>query len=85
MGAAVVGTVLTGGLVAAAYGAAAVVNGVAVGLSIAELQKIKEKLKFYQSKLKESKEKEEEIELSLKELEKKYIQIQQRFIPINVG
>ena len=85
MGAAVVGTVVTGGLAAAIYGAIAVANGVAVGLSIAELQKIKEKLKFYQSKLKESREKEKEIELSLQELEKKFIQIQERFIPINVG
>ena len=58
VGAAVVGTVVTGGLAAAIYGAIAVANGVAVGLSIAELQKIKEKLKFYQSKLKESREKE---------------------------
>ena len=85
LGAAVVGTVVTGGLAVAFYGAAAVVNDVSIAFNIAELQKIKEKLKFYQSKLKESREKEKEIELSLKELEKKYIQIQQRFIPINVG
>ncbi len=75
------GTVLTGELVAAAYRYTAVVNDVAVGLNIAELEKIKVKLKFYQSKLKESLEKEKEFEL---ELEKKYIQIQQKFIPIKV-
>ena len=75
MGAAVVGTVVTGGLAVAFYGAAAVVNDVSIAFNIAELQKIKEKLKFYKSKLKESREKEKEIELSLKELEKKYLLI----------
>ena len=85
LGGALVGTVLTGGLTAAVYGAAAVFNGVSMALNIAELQKIKEKLKFYKNKLKESLKKKDEFELSLKELEKKYIQIQQRFIPSNVG
>ena len=75
LGVAVVGTVVTGWLAVAFYGAAAVVNDVSIAFNIAELQKIKEKLKFYQSKLKESREKEKEIELSLKELVKKYIQI----------
>ena len=84
-GVALAGTFLTGGLVAAVSGAAALYKGTYMCLNFGGLQIIENKSKFIKSILKESKEKEKEIELELKELEKKYIQRQKRFIPINVA
>jgi hypothetical protein len=84
-GVALAGTFLTGGLVAAVSGAAALYKGTYMCLNFGGLQIIENKSKFIKSILKESKEKEKEIELELKELEKKYIQILKRFIPINVA
>ena len=80
----VAGTILTGGLVAVAYGAAAAINGVAVGISYLELKKIKEKLEFYSNQIKEAMEKEKEIDENLQFLNEKYIKLQERFIPINL-
>ena len=48
------------------------------------MRKIKEKLTFCKTEIKKYQEKEKEINMTLKELEKKYLELQKRFIPINV-
>ena len=48
------------------------------------MRKIKEKLTFCKNEIKKYQEKEKEINMTLKELEKKYLELQKRFIPINI-
>ena len=76
----VAGTILTGGLLAVAFGTAAAVNGVAIGINHKESEKIKEKEEFYNNKIEELKQQQNKINNILKDLNEKYVKFQNRFI-----
>lgn len=77
----VVGGILTGGLLPLA---GAVVSGIAMGINIANLAKIKKQMKIYQEYKEKEVAKYDEIENSLAELQFTYNKINQRYIPSNL-
>ena len=78
------GCFLTGGALAIGYAVAGVMYGVSAVNTIAELLKMKEKVRICKEKIEEAEKQKEEIDESLKDLKNKFNQIQQRFIPKNV-
>ena len=76
----VAGTILTGGLLAVAFGTAAAINGVAVGINHKESEKIKEIEEFYKNKIEELMQQQNKINNILKDLNEKYEKFQNRFI-----
>jgi hypothetical protein len=77
----IVGGILTGGILPLA---GAVVSGVAMGINIANLAKIKKQLNIYRDYKEKENAKFDEIENSLAELQFTYQKINQRYIPSNL-
>lgn len=78
------GFVATGGMAAVVYGVAAVANGVALGINVANLVKIKKELNKYKDYKEIENAKYEEISNCLEELNSLYKQNEERYIPINL-
>ena len=76
--------IVTGGAAAVAFGAAAAVSGVTMGVNIANFMKIKDQLKKYKNFKEVENKKYDEVESALAELQFKYNKIQRRYIPKNV-
>jgi len=64
-----------GGVFPIVYAVAGVCYGVSAGITIAELLKMKEKLRIYKDKIEEAQKQKEEIDESLKDLKNKFNQI----------
>ena len=80
----VIGTVLTGGAVAAIWGGAALVNGIGLVVNCVELANWKKQVKLYKERIEKESKKYEEMELELVDLKNKYERIQNRYIPPNI-
>ena len=80
----VVGTILTGGALALVWGAGAVASGIATGVNIANLVKIKKQLGIYRDYKEREIKKYDEIENTLADLELKYKKLNERYIPRNL-
>lgn len=74
----------TGGLSLLAYGTAAAVNGICLGVQFYKLSQLKENLKIKQEKLKEQEKKEKEMDNLLDEINIIIDKAQDRYIPINL-
>lgn len=74
----------TGGLGLLAYGTAAAVNGICLGVQFYKLSQLKENLKIKQEKLKEQEKKEKEMDNLLDEINIIIDKAQDRYIPINL-
>ena len=81
----VAGTILTGGIVAAIWGAGAIASGIATGLNIKNLLKIKKQLNIYKDYKERENTKFEEIQNTLAELQLTYNKLQERYIPKNLS
>ena len=79
-----IGFVATGGILAAIYASAFIISGIAMGLNIADLIKMKKQLNIYKDFKEKENKKYEEIENSLADLNYKFNIIQDRYIPVNV-
>lgn len=78
------GVVFTGGILAFAFAAAAIGNGIATGINIANIIELKKQLKKYKETIESYKKKQVEIETSLKDLDDKFRQFGKRYIPANL-
>ena len=74
----------TGGFGLFAYGTAAAVNGICLGVQFYKLSQLKENLKLKQEKLKEQEKKEKEMDNLLDEINMIIDKAKDRYIPINV-
>ena len=79
-----VGVIATGGVLAGIWATSAIVNGIATGVSFYNLQKIKEKLKFFKENLEKQNKKYEEINDKINELKVAFDQLQIRYVPKNL-
>lgn len=79
-----IGFVATGGILAGVYAVAAVANGIAMGINIANIIKIKKQLEVYKDFKEQENQKYEDIENTLAELQFKYNKLEERYIPINL-
>ena len=80
----IVGTILTGGALAAVWGTAAVVNGIGLAVNCVELANWKKQVKLYKERVEKETKKYEEMELELVDLKNMYEKIQKRYIPSNI-
>lgn len=80
----IVGTVATGGVVAAIWGGAAIGNGIALAVNCVRLANWKKQTKLYQEKKEQESKKYEEMDLELANLRNIYNKIQDRYIPPNI-
>ena len=79
-----IGFVATGGILAAVYGVSAIASGIAMGVNIANLAKIKKQLNIYKDFKEKENKKFDEIESTLAELRFSYNKLQERYIPLNL-